>query len=249
MQEPVDKFFDENYFDNYWFDFNVRYPFLNVIAATLVEKYSPKSVIDLGCGKGHLVYAFNELGVECFGVDNSDYALSQSPDNVKKRLFKADLASATIPFGDNRFDMVTVLGLLEYLEDLDHIIHEIKRILMPHGILFIRTPKRSIEILFRILGLNDSTHVNVHNRAFWVETLKVHSFEYIGEFPRTKHREARLASYSQKQAIKKVLNAGLPDTNSGRMLLNLGKTGKWLRGELASCTLLLPLEAMLFKLQ
>lgn len=249
MKEPARQLFDERYFNKYLFDFNIRYPLFRVIATTLVEKYNPGLVLDLGCGLGYMVYAFNELGVESFGVDNSDYAINHSPESVKKRLFKADLIFETIPFGDNKFDMVTALGLLEHLENLEHIICEIKRVLQPRGILFIRTPKRSIEILLRILGLSDPTHVSVHPAAYWVKILKVHGFEYIGEFPRAKYREARRASYSQKQAIIKALNADSPNTNLGRMLLKFGKAGKWLRGVLASNYLLLPLEAMLFKSQ
>lgn len=249
MKEIPHQSFDDSYFDSYLFDFDVRYPFFYIIAATLVEQYNPNLVLDLGCGKGHLVYAFNELGIESFGVDGSDYAINHSPESIKTRLFKADLAFETIPFGKEKFEIVTALGLLEHLENLDHIICEIKRVLQPNGILFIRTPNRYIEMIYKILGISDPTHINVRPKAYWVKTLSVNGFEHVGEFSRAKHREAMCASYSQKHVIIKALNANAPTTNSGRILLKFGKAGKWLRGELAAYPLLLPPEAMLFKLQ
>ncbi len=248
MQEPANQFFDESYFRKYFYDFGIRYPLFHVIATTLVEKYNPSSVLDLGCGKGHLVHAFNELGVESFGVDVSEYAINHSPESVRARLFKADLVSEALPFQGKRFDMITALGLLEHLKDVDHTICEMKRVLQPGGILFIRTPKRSVEMVNSMFGISDPTHINVHPRAYWVRTLEAQGFRYIGEFPRVKHREAMWAQYAQKQAIKKAISSQPPDTDLGRVLLKLGKMGKWLREEMASYLVLLPIEAMLFKL-
>jgi SAM-dependent methyltransferase len=244
MQELANQFFGQTYFEKYRFDFDIMYPFFHSIAATLVEKYHPSSVLDLGCGKGHMVYAFDELGVESFGVDFSEYAVSRSPQNIRERLFKADLASEVLPFENGKFDMITAMGLLEHLKSVDHAIGEMKRVLQPGGSLFIRTPKRSIEVALRMLGISDPTHINVRPRAYWVKTFESQGFQYVGEFPKAKHRKAMWAQYAQKQAIKKALSSEPPGTDLGRILLKFGKLGKWLRAELASCLFLLPREAI-----
>ena len=241
MQEPTNQFFGQTYFEKYHFDFDIRYPLFHSIAATLVEKYHPSSVLDLGCGKGHMVYALDELGVESFGVDFSEYAINHSPENIRGRLVKADLASEVLPFETGKFDMITALGLLEHLKNVDHAIGEMKRVLQPGGTVFIRTPKRSIEVALRMLGLSDPTHINVRPRAYWVKTFESQGFRYVGKFPKAKHREA-------KQAIKKALSSKPTDTDLGRILLKFGKVGKWLRAELASYLTLLPIEAILFQL-
>jgi len=213
-----------------------------------VEKYDPSSVLDLGCGKGHMVYAFDELGVDSFGVDLSEYAINHSPESVRARLVRADLASEALPFEGGKFDMITALGLIEHLKNVDHAICEMKRVLQPGGTLFIRTPKRSIEVVLRMLGISDPTHINVHPRAYWIRTFESQGFRYVGEFPRARHREAMWAQYAQKQVIKKAVNSEPPDTDLGRILLKFGKVGKWLRAELASYLTLLPIEAILFQL-
>jgi len=247
MRDPASQPFDESHFRTYLFDFSIRYPFCHVIAGTLVEKYNPGSVLDLGCATGYLVYAFDEFGVESFGVDLSEYAIDHGPESVRARLFKADVASEALPFEDGKFDMVTALGVLEHLKNMDHAICETKRVLRTGGTLFIRTPKRSIETVLRMLGISDPTHINVHPRAYWVKTLESHGFRYIGEFPKAKHREAMWAQYAQKQAIKKAVSSEPPTKDLGRLSLKFGRVGKWLRGELASYFTLLPLEAILFQ--
>lgn len=247
MRDPASQLFDESYFRKYLFDFSIRYPFCYIIAATLVEKYNPSSVLDLGCATGYLVYAFDEFGVESFGVDLSEYAINHGSESVRARLVKADLASEALPFEDGKFDMVTALGVLEHLQNMDHAICETKRVLRTGEMLFIRTPKRSIEVILRLFGMSDPTHFNVHPRAYWVKTLESHGFRYIGEFPKAKHREAMWAQYARKQAIKKAVSSEPPTKALGHISLKFGRVGKWLRGELASYFTLLPLEAILFQ--
>ena len=41
-----------------------------------------KTIMDFGCAKGYLVYALRLLGREAYGVDISEYAISQAPKEV-----------------------------------------------------------------------------------------------------------------------------------------------------------------------
>jgi ubiquinone/menaquinone biosynthesis C-methylase UbiE len=245
--KPGDQQYDELYFDKAFFDFNVRYPFFRVIAAALLEKFNPDSVLDLGCGKGHLVYAFNQLNIDACGVDVASYAINQSPENIRPRLFRVDLAVGVLPFQDNTFDMVTSLGLIEHLEKPDHVICEIRRVLKPSGILFIRTPKRSTENALRLLGISDHTHVNVQSKAFWVKLFQREGFEYTGEFSPVKHRQAMQAQYYNQRAISRTSGYEKPTTSLGNALVKFSRAGKIIRREITCLLRLLPLETMFFQ--
>ena len=51
--------------------------FIGHIATQIKEKYRPKTVLDAGCAMGLLVAALRDLGVEAYGVDLSEYAISR----------------------------------------------------------------------------------------------------------------------------------------------------------------------------
>jgi len=246
-QERTNQNYDELYFDKFHFDFNVKYPFFHKIAAALIEQKSPASVLDVGCGKGHLVYAFNQLGIDSYGVDISSYAIDQSPESIRARLFKVDVVSEVLPFQDDTFDLVTALGLIEHLEEPAHIIGEVRRVLRSSGTLFVRTPKVNTETVFRLLGISDSTHINVNHKAYWIKVFRPHGFEYAGELSRTKHREAIWAHYSQQRTNSDILDNEDPTTGLGKALVKSGKVGKLVRREIAGLLTLLPLETMFFR--
>lgn len=72
-------------------------------------------ILDIGCGKGYLLYEFTQAveGVEVVGVDISTYALENSKPEIKGNL---QFASADkLPFDDDCFDVVVSLGALHNL--------------------------------------------------------------------------------------------------------------------------------------
>jgi len=72
-----------------------------------------------------------------------------------------------LPFKDEAFDFVTFLGTIEYLDNHEHAINEIKRVLKRGGGLYLTTIfKRRPE---------DKIRINVHDRKYWIK-----EFEYSG---------------------------------------------------------------------
>ncbi|MCX8122709.1 MAG: class I SAM-dependent methyltransferase [Spirochaetes bacterium] len=93
--------------------------------------------IDVGCGTGRHIKLLYEFGCNyVVGIDISFNALVQS-----KKVLHADFVQAEIqnlPFGDSSFDIAVAWGSLHYAKKdmLPVMLHEIKRILAPHGVLF-----------------------------------------------------------------------------------------------------------------
>ena len=67
-----------------------------VVAESLINLYQlPENakILDIGCGKGHLLLEFKKLLPNCevYGTDVSKHALSEAPEEVKSELILADL--------------------------------------------------------------------------------------------------------------------------------------------------------------
>ncbi len=59
------------------------------------------TVLDFGCGRGHLVDGLSKLGVDAYGCDVDPYWEGDKP-NLKA----IDRSNYCIPYPDNTFDMV-----------------------------------------------------------------------------------------------------------------------------------------------
>lgn len=73
-------------FDHYKYD--DFYPKFRVMAAAVNNHFHPKRVLDVGCAKGYMVYAFNECGVDAWGVDISEFALADAPHCIRSKLLQ-----------------------------------------------------------------------------------------------------------------------------------------------------------------
>ena len=57
------------------------------VAQNIINYYKlnkGSKILDIGCAKGFLVKELNNLGMNAFGIDISKYAISKSPEPVKK---------------------------------------------------------------------------------------------------------------------------------------------------------------------
>lgn len=106
----------------------------SVVAKKLIKTYGlpgDAKILDVGCGKGFLLYEFMKLLPDCtvVGIDASAYAISHAKPEVKKFLRK-HRAEDVYPYETDAFDLVysnTTLHNLE-LPDLEQAIREIERV-------------------------------------------------------------------------------------------------------------------------
>src|SRR5438309_5805268 len=57
--------------------------FFSIVADQCIRSLRPGSVLDAGCAKGFLVEAFWDRGVPCYGIDVSEYAISQVRADIR----------------------------------------------------------------------------------------------------------------------------------------------------------------------
>jgi ubiquinone/menaquinone biosynthesis C-methylase UbiE len=105
-----------------------------VVAKQLVETYSLKDdakILDVGCGRGFLLYEFTRLLPNCtvVGFDVSGYVLATAKDEVREHLFP-HRAEKPVPYKDKEFDLVVSLNALHNLppQDVVKALREIERV-------------------------------------------------------------------------------------------------------------------------
>ena len=103
------------------------------VAEKMAEHYKiepGQKILDVGCGKAHLLYEFTQVvpGVEVVGLDISDYAIANAKEEVKPYVVQG--AAQNLPFEDSSFDLIISLNTLHNLKiyDLKKAIQDIERI-------------------------------------------------------------------------------------------------------------------------
>ena len=131
--------------------------FLSGIAKRIAEDFKPRTVLDAGCATGHLVAALRDLGVEAYGIDISEYAVSKVREDVRPFCRVGSLTEELPTDLPQRYDLIVSIEVLEHLyaEDGKKAIANLCR--HTDTVLFSSTPD----------DFTERTHVNVQQREYW----------------------------------------------------------------------------------
>jgi SAM-dependent methyltransferase len=94
-------------------------------------------VLDVGCGRGVVLGALADLGLEVHGVELSESAARGADPRAQVRIAR-DLAEAGYP--SSHFDQVLFWHVLEHLDRPRETLEEVRRILRPGGRLIVAVP-------------------------------------------------------------------------------------------------------------
>lgn len=91
--------------------------FFGKVADGIVRDLHPTSVLDAGCAMGFLVETLVQRGVDAYGIDISEYAISEVHESVRDR---CRVQSLTEPL-ERRYDLITCIEVVEHIppEDCD----------------------------------------------------------------------------------------------------------------------------------
>ncbi|WP_319776845.1 class I SAM-dependent methyltransferase [Maridesulfovibrio sp.] len=87
------------------------------VAEGLIERYGLKQgsrILDVGCGKGFLLYELHKLSMEVCGFDVSRHALAEARPEIRSNLFLRE-AEKPFPYTDEEFDLVISVNSLHNL--------------------------------------------------------------------------------------------------------------------------------------
>lgn len=133
--------------------------------------------LEVGCGSGCNIFALNRMGVMAYGIDIKENLNLWGL--MKDKFLIAD--AYRIPFGDNIFDKVFCIAVLEHLKDDTLALLEIRRVLKDKGEVVFMVPN----ILSSRNKIDDS-----HFREYTIEEIKGKLFKNNFFITRVKTRYA-----------------------------------------------------------
>ena len=154
------------------------------------QVFSPKTMLDVGAGRGTVVAYARQSGIEALGFDFSVWGVNEGRyHGCQADWLTVHDATQTWPYQDRQFDLVTALDLLEhiYLEDLDFVISELYRVAKKW--VFLQTAvagsgglqgrdekgyilKKGEPVPIELEGCAVAGHVTVRKEDWWYEKLE-----------------------------------------------------------------------------
>jgi SAM-dependent methyltransferase len=140
----------------------IWYGLFNDFADHIARLIQPNSVLDAGCAIGLLVETLRQRGIEAWGVDVSEYALQNIPEELQSY---CRLGSVTEPF-EQRYDLIVCLEVLEHLppRETEKAVENICK--FTNDVLFSSTP----------FDYKETTHFNVQPPEYWAQLFAQHGF-------------------------------------------------------------------------
>ncbi|MBA7491905.1 hypothetical protein ES702_02453 [subsurface metagenome] len=112
-----------------------KYPWHRDLYTPLMDRLKPnqyigKKTLEIACAKGYIVHEWRKLGIDAWGIDISQYAINEAPEEVKDYLSVADARTKLASYSNKEFDLVFSSGFFECLEEseLSDVILECNRI-------------------------------------------------------------------------------------------------------------------------
>jgi SAM-dependent methyltransferase len=132
------------------------------IAQRLIDDFHPGSVLDAGCAKGMLVERLRARGVEAFGIDISEYAISQVKPDIKEYCWVGSI-SDPLP---RSYDLIISIEVVEHMakDEANRAIENLCR--FTNNIILSSSP----------IDFKEATHFNVHDPDYWARQFARFSF-------------------------------------------------------------------------
>ncbi|UAY52218.1 class I SAM-dependent methyltransferase [Ferruginibacter albus] len=144
LRHDIDADFFQNTYENKITD-NAAYPFLygrkivlKQFEELLLQLPKGSSVLDVGCGTGHLTKWIKDQGYNVVGVEPSKGMREFAEKNFPDIRFINSISSE-IPLADNSFDLILAFEVLRYMDESETIntYKEFHRLLKPGGKFFV----------------------------------------------------------------------------------------------------------------
>ncbi|BCX80689.1 2-polyprenyl-6-hydroxyphenyl methylase/3-demethylubiquinone-9 3-methyltransferase [Methylomarinovum caldicuralii] len=151
--QKIRQFYNDTYYSNARSPGGITAHLQSLAQRTGIQ--SGQDVLDVACGAGEWLIACRERGARIAGIDLSDRAIEICRQSFPDGEFHVT-AAESLPFEDNRFDVVTCLGSLEHFIDPLRALAEMRRVAKPNATIIILVP--NADFLTRRLGLFSGTH-------------------------------------------------------------------------------------------
>jgi SAM-dependent methyltransferase len=152
-------------------------------------------LLDVGCGYGFMLQAAEARGFTVCGLEPSPKMGAEA-----QKLVKGVISCGLIEHADysnNRFDVITMLDVLEHAACPTLVLRKVTRILRPEGILVIRVPDVD-GLLIRMMGVLHTRTLGRYQYPTWL-LWRYHSFGFTA---------STLTGYMEKMGLKVICHYG-----------------------------------------
>lgn len=140
----MDSFYQQGYFNGQescgaYVDYGKDKPLVTRNMRAVLSRLPKKSgkLLDVGCAYGYLVELALQRGFDAYGMDASDYAVSQAAPLIQKRLRVGTLTTVSYP--EHSFDVITLFDVIEHFSDPIADLKRLRSYLKPDGCIVITT--------------------------------------------------------------------------------------------------------------
>ncbi|OKH20751.1 bifunctional 2-polyprenyl-6-hydroxyphenol methylase/3-demethylubiquinol 3-O-methyltransferase UbiG [Chroogloeocystis siderophila] len=113
-----------------------------------ISDWQGLKALDVGCGGGFSCEFMAELGVDVYGIDQSQKCVEAATNHAVNSGFEINYCygmAEDMPYPENYFDVVVCVDVLEHVESVPCVVSEIFRILKPNGLFFFDTINRNFK--------------------------------------------------------------------------------------------------------
>src|ERR1700677_649330 len=162
--------YSKDYYDRYGGESGIPYErdqptwqnHFRTLAQTLIERYRPRTTLDVGCAKGFLVEHLRDGGVQAFGLDVSPDAISQVREDIRPHCHVASGARSMT----GQFDLITCIEVAEHMPEPDARAMIMEMCRHSDQIIFSSPPS----------DFKEPTHINLHPAGYWIELFRQQGF-------------------------------------------------------------------------
>ena len=162
-QEIIPKYFENEFEDSkrVFQTFKSLFNFLD-----LNYLHSKIKLLDIGSGNGSFVEICKENNIDAIGIDGSKQKINFENDKLD--------------FKDETFEVVTLISVIEHIQEPSNILREVYRILKKKGVIVIVTPN------FRYSYKNfydDPTHLRPYTEKSIIKLMQLYGFKNLKTVP------------------------------------------------------------------
>jgi len=137
----------------------------NRVVCRAISRYKRSgAALDVGSGSGNFLRAMRRAGFSVYGVEPSKTGSTYAREHHGVETFNGTIEQLLSSGADQRFDVVSILNVLEHLKDPAGVLRELRAMLQPSGILAVVVPDARLHVVIgeirKRLGASDPYWMN-----------------------------------------------------------------------------------------
>jgi 2-polyprenyl-3-methyl-5-hydroxy-6-metoxy-1,4-benzoquinol methylase len=228
FENKIDSLYDDNYASTFFelkeYSGGHVVDFFKKIVKPAAKKSNTPTLLDIGSGMGVMLETAKNLGYDATGVELSK---SLADDTIKRGYKVINKNVSEIPTSE-KFDMITMMDIIEHLENPLGVMKTLKKLLNERGEVIVYTPNHDslivkISNMFYKLGVKspiENIFACTHTCFFTTKTLKM-TLEKAGyKITETRHFNYDISRPGQKVSFIAKLGINMIEKTGSLMGFN-----------------------------